>query len=101
MPDRFKTAAIFLAAIVILQFGLSTAEAGLSYLAGRPFAGQAFSVDRPEPGVYALSLVGHRGHLSETLTVAELRRQPAGRIALGTVEAWRGALKRLWNALGR
>ncbi|MHB0884967.1 MAG: hypothetical protein ACYC41_03705 [Bacillota bacterium] len=125
MPDRTKSALILLAAVLLLQAGLAVAEDGVAALTGRRSEGRAFSLARPAPGQYSLSLYGHDYRWSERLTVLEFMAGPSdrpglalfvpgrtpeaskglrfitGRVSLGSVEAWRDAVARLFEALRR
>ncbi len=125
MPDRTKSALILLAAVLLLQAGLATAEDGVAALTGRRPAVRAFSFSRPAPGQYSLSLYGRDYRWSERLTLLEFVAGPSerpglalfipgrtpdaakdprlitGRVSLGSVEAWRDAVARLLDAMRR
>lgn len=128
VPDRAKTALIMLAVALLLQAGLATAEDGVAALTGRRPPGRAFSLARPAPGQYSVSLFGRDYRWSERLTLLEFIAGPSerpglalfvpgrapdapdaaeaprfitGRLSLGSVEAWRDAFAALLEALRR
>jgi len=127
MPDRARIAAILLAAVILLQVGLSTAEGGVSALTGRRPLGRALSFARTAPGRYALTLFGHDYRWSERLAGLGLEarspddpgsglilflpgREPSergggwfisGRVALGSVQGWRAVIAGFLKALRR